>query len=158
MTSDDALDEREADACAREFGGIVKALEYAEKLRAEARIESGPIVADEVRVLDRIRYGAYLDHGSILLGGELDRVGNEIDQDLREQAAVAVRHREVSEPQLGLRPLMLCLQSIEVEPDELHHVNAPQLDRHAAEAREFEQIVDQRSHAGRLTADDAELA
>src|SRR2546422_851232 len=123
----DALHDGETHAGALELLGAVEPLEDLEQLLREPRVEPGPVVADEVRRLGSPGT-ADLDRRLGDMLGELQRVADQVDEDLLEHPAVAAGRRQVADADrhraVWLRPLKLPTDS----PGNRRHV-----DRHAFE-------------------------
>src|SRR5690606_33797518 len=160
MPCHDSVNQREPDSGAGKLVAVMQALKHAEQLVGVTRIVADAVVADEVDVLALFVDRANLDDGMILARRELDRVRQEVHPHLLEQAAVADRFRKRAHLERRTIAAVAAVAVAVAEPAEhvahdLAHVELGPIERLAAQAREREQVVDQRAHALGLGADHA---
>src|SRR5437879_5690662 len=153
----DPLHDGETHTGALELLGAVKALEDLEQLVGKARVEPHTIVANEVR--RRGSLGAPdLDRRLAHTLAELERVADQVDEELLQHPAVAAGRRQVADADrdgaVGLRPLQLLADG----PGERGHVDGHAFELLAAESREGEEVVDEPPHLPHVVADDPEEA
>ncbi len=89
----------------------------------------------------------HLDAGRIALGGELQRIREEVGEDMLEQRRVALAHRQLRDGELDGTPLVLGLEIPDHPLRQLGERQRLRLERLTAETRQVEQIVDQTVHA-----------
>src|SRR5437588_2954135 len=80
MPIDDALNSRQANSCALEFIGSVKALERAEQLVGKSHLETSAIIADEKDCLTVSWLTPEIDLGCFALRGKFPGVAQQITE------------------------------------------------------------------------------
>src|SRR5439155_2048523 len=156
VAPDDLLDDGQADAGAGIRVAGVQALEHLEDALAVARVDADAVVGDlEVPVL-ALAARADLDaRGG--LAAELQRVGDEVLEQLGELHPVAVDGGQIGGEHLPARLGDLLAQALEHLAQQLADVDrAPLLD--APDARVGEQAVEQRAHSLRRARQRGEQA
>src|SRR2546421_5170451 len=83
---DDALRDRQADAGAVIVLGAVQPLEHPKELVGVAHVEADAVVAHKIHGLPALRAPAHGDTRHVAVGGKLEGVGQQVDEDLLEQS------------------------------------------------------------------------
>src|SRR5262245_36746657 len=96
MTVDDALHNSEAHACALILLGAVQPLKHVEELMSIAHVETYTIIFDEIDVLVAGALTTRFNAGDLTLTGELERIREEVDQNLLQQGHVGPADRQVA--------------------------------------------------------------
>ena len=145
---------RQADAGALEFRVGMQALEHAEQLADVAHVEAGAVVAHAQD--HRAGVGgacADFDDGLLDLGGELDGIGEQVDQHQAQEAGVGEHRGEFGDAPFDVARGHVAQAFLAGFADHLHGVDGLDLHFHAAGARQVEQVVDQQAHAAGGLAD-----
>ena len=88
MAGDHTANVREADASPFEISGAMEALKDPEQLVRIARVEADAIIADKDNVLGLARAATDFNPSILARAGVLDRVTQQIDEDLAKQSRV----------------------------------------------------------------------
>ena len=97
MPLNDLANVGEAHARPFEFALRVQALEYAEELRCRGRRKSGAVIPDIVYQVILFARAPISTLGSGSIAGKLDRIGNEIGENLAQQHRVGRDRRQFSD-------------------------------------------------------------
>src|SRR5437867_1565207 len=113
------LHNREANSGSFEFLSAVEPLEHAKQLPRKLHIEANPVVSDEVHGLVSIRAALHLDGWLRAGAGELERIGEEVGEDLLQECWICGAIRQVADLNIDLSPRLLLLQVPQDLPDEI---------------------------------------
>ena len=155
---DDLLADREPDARARVAIGAVQAVERAEDDLGLVRIQADAVVADGDHRHVAVTAGEHLDP-RVGVARELDRVGEQVLQQLDEPGRVAHHGRQRLHPHVGVGVGDRARQALERLANERVELDRLRLDGPPLEAGVREQLADQAPHARGAVADvDGQLA
>ena len=107
MVSDDALDDRQPDAGPFELLLPVQALEYAKDSLRVFHVKSDTVVLHKIDGNVALLLAADTNHRRVPAPRELERIRNEIKQNLRQEAGVGVGFRKFGDS--GVDPPALLL-------------------------------------------------
>src|SRR5947209_5640035 len=132
---DDALHDREAHSSACIVLGTVQPLEHPKEFVGVAHVEADTVVAHKVGALAALLARTYGDAGHIPVGGKLEGIGQQVDEDLLEQGGVGLAGREIVEGDVHAPPLLVRVHVREYLADEGGGGHLPCGQRLAAQAR-----------------------
>src|SRR5215212_6324032 len=150
VSVDDARHRRQADPGPLELILTVQPLEGAEQLVCVCLVEAGPVVPHVVdggeKTWTRIPIGAELYARLILPGGELPRVAEQVLERHLEQAHVPPGHDLLPRHELDLPPWLRLFEFLDYPRGEAGQIHGFPAQGPASDAREVEQVVDERGH------------
>src|SRR5688500_6233589 len=158
MSLHDTADVRQADAGPFELRGAVQALEHAEQLVAVGSVEADTVVLDADDDLVILLDCENLDARLRTRPRVLHCVGQQVQEHLVQQGAVAADVRQLLQSPLDLAILDLGLELRDDRLDEAVEIDGRPAYCRAADAGEREQIVDELTHALRSFANTLEPA
>ena len=138
----DALNVREADACAFEFLFEVEALEDAEEFANVLHIETYTIIAHKYNVLISSSLRAELDFSTFSRPRIFNGIGNEVGKDDTKHGAVADDFGQGTEVPLDGTAPGIVLQTIDDFGNQILEIDARDAHLDTCHARELKEVID----------------
>src|SRR5260221_3906474 len=160
MATDDALNDRESDPRSRIVFRAMEPLEDAEEFAGVARVETDTVVFDEIDDFTApfVELGSNNYLRGVLAAGVLERIGEEVHDHPFQQRLVTPTARERPDRDIQVTPWKFGPEGEDRLFDERSQINGLSVDLGAAQARELEEIGDQRRHLARPLANHVQVA
>jgi hypothetical protein len=107
MAVDNALHDGQPYAGSLVLLSPVQPLEHAEQLVGVLHVEAGAIIFDVVSVLAVELFPANFDLRRVTLAGELERIAQQVGEDLPQERGVGVAGWEIVDSDINLSPILL---------------------------------------------------